>query len=286
MPGETNQLELNTQTALDFVERELNLVAPLEMYLVRDVLKGWLRRSKQTATVQLGERPSPTPNGPERSDVLSPWQALTLIDKMLDQPQFGGHREALTSIQATLLVVATQQTPPTAKEDAVLAVVQAAKQEMEKTIDMAVARLAPQPGLPLSSDELIRHLCQQAYSTAKSKGWYEGTAPTVLERLALIHSEVSEAVEAYRVAPKSDRMHRSQNHAAYGVDMSNIYAADDGTLSNAWKPEGVFAELADVLIRIFDFAGSYDDGGALAEALVKKMVYNLQRPHRHGGKNA
>lgn len=43
----------------------------------------------------------------------------------------------------------------------------------------------------------INQLCTQAYETAKSKGWHDEPRETGT-LLALIHSEVSEALEADR----------------------------------------------------------------------------------------
>lgn len=108
----------------------------------------------------------------------------------------------------------------------------------------------------------LNEMRDQAYQTSKDKGWYDADLPkqTVGDRLALIHSEVSEALEAYR---------------------------DTGDVRKSWsgpggKPEGVPAELADVLIRIGDFCG--DNGIDLEAAVEEKMAYNKTRPYRHGGK--
>lgn len=73
--------------------------------------------------------------------------------------------------------------------------------------------------------------------------------PSIIpEKLALIHSEVSEALEAFR----ND---------------------DDGNLEE---------ELADVVIRVLDLAAfrGYD----LETAILEKMRKNSQRPHMHGRK--
>lgn len=42
------------------------------------------------------------------------------------------------------------------------------------------------------------------------------------------------------------------------------------------------AEIADVIIRAFDWAGYH--GHNLAEVIIRKMHYNKTRPHKHGKK--
>ncbi|MGG3800627.1 MazG nucleotide pyrophosphohydrolase domain-containing protein [Metabacillus fastidiosus] len=94
---------------------------------------------------------------------------------------------------------------------------------------------------------MINQLCQKAYETAKSKGWHDEPRETGT-LLALIHSEVSEALEADR---KGDK-------------------------------ENFAEELADVCIRIFDLCGS--KGIDLEKAIVEKMERNKGRSYRHGNK--
>jgi NTP pyrophosphatase (non-canonical NTP hydrolase) len=88
-----------------------------------------------------------------------------------------------------------------------------------------------------------------------------GTVPpyAIIEKLALIHSEVSEALEALR-----------ERHM--------------WTTHNMGKPEGFPSELADVLIRVFDLASALNID--LDVELREKMSFNRGRPHRHGGKLA
>ncbi len=105
---------------------------------------------------------------------------------------------------------------------------------------------------------VIDHLCQQAHETACSKGWYDPPA-TFGERIAMMHCELSEAIEEHRL-----------NGACASVRYSG------------GKPEGVPIELADVLIRIFDACAYYHID--LSDALLRKMVHNQSRTHRHGGK--
>lgn len=85
-----------------------------------------------------------------------------------------------------------------------------------------------------------------------SQGFWE--SDNTGEKIALMHSELSEALEADRKAITSDDK------------------IPDFT--------GVEAELADTIIRIFDFAGYHQL--RLAEALVAKMHVNLERPFKHG----
>ena len=106
--------------------------------------------------------------------------------------------------------------------------------------------------------EVIDWLIRKAYETAKSKGWHEEPG-TVGDSIALMHTELSEALEEFRAG--------GEPNACRTV---------------AGKPEGVAVELADCVIRIFDFCGKHDV--PLASALLAKMRYNETRPYRHGGK--
>lgn len=93
------------------------------------------------------------------------------------------------------------------------------------------------------------------HETAKDKGWWDAKRNDG-EMIALMHSELSEALEGLRHGnPQSDHI-----------------------------PEftAVEEELADVIIRIMDFANS--KGLHVPEAVVRKMVFNKTREHKHGGK--
>lgn len=94
----------------------------------------------------------------------------------------------------------------------------------------------------------------------RSKGWYDEDR-RFGEDMALLHSEVSETLEAYR-----------DHKVADVTDPGNPLA----------KPEGVPSELADVLVRLLDTCNRY--GIDLFKEWRRKMDYNWTRPYRHGGR--
>lgn len=107
---------------------------------------------------------------------------------------------------------------------------------------------------------------QACHGASKARGWWNHpqTGTDLLEeargddfllgllksqKLALIHSEVSEALEGERKGAMDDKLpHRC---------MAEV-------------------ELADALIRIFDYAGAF--GYDLEAAVREKMVFNAVRP--------
>jgi NTP pyrophosphatase (non-canonical NTP hydrolase) len=80
------------------------------------------------------------------------------------------------------------------------------------------------------------------------------------EKMLLIVSEISEALEEFRD----------------GRGLNEIYFHHDGDNK---KPEGIPIEIADAVIRIFDFCESNEIN--LEEALKVKMAYNETRPYKH-----
>ena len=109
----------------------------------------------------------------------------------------------------------------------------------------------------------LSQIQKDVHKLAVDNGWWiDADMKIVPEKLALIHAEVSEALEEYRDGK-----------------MELYYQLPGDTSS---KPEGFGVELADAVIRILDLCGYL--GIDLGELVELKHGYNRTRPFRHGGK--
>lgn len=101
----------------------------------------------------------------------------------------------------------------------------------------------------------LNTLASSIHANAVAKGFWDGNRPFA-EQIALMHSELSEALEEHRAG------------------------RDPHWLSESGKPEGVAVELVDCLIRILDTLAAMNmDVDAL---VAEKHAYNQTRPRLHG----
>lgn len=128
----------------------------------------------------------------------------------------------------------------------------------------------------------IRELVDESFATANAHGWWPtGDTPNIPEKIALMHSELSEALEEVRSGRDPAVMYAEPDYGASSYKES-LARSQREPAHGLPKPEGFPSELADVVIRIADLCGYY--GIDLEAALAAKMAYNKTRPFRHGGK--
>lgn len=108
----------------------------------------------------------------------------------------------------------------------------------------------------------LNKLAKEVHTLAIEKGWWE-TERSFAEIIALIHSELSEALEEYRNGKPNLYYNCEELSPNYPPAMCNPkdkyeclnFYKKDVCPYKSKKPEGIAVELADVIIRILDYCG-------------------------------
>lgn len=130
----------------------------------------------------------------------------------------------------------------------------------------------------------INELVKKAHENAVNHGFWDPT-PAFGTSIALIHSELSEALEEEREGrplvwyqcKETESVATCAPQDEYDCKM---YGQEQSCQYRNPKPEGVAVELADAVIRIADLCGHL--GIDLDAVIREKMAYNEGRPYKHG----
>jgi len=142
--------------------------------------------------------------------------------------------------------------------------------------------------------QTLNQLSSAMYDIALSNGFHKKDEPFGV-KIALIHSELSEALEAHRTRKRASpqaiafvkaatisAMEKFSDYTGTYTSKDRIYEIESylGNLYAEGIKDTVEDELADALIRILDLAVELNID--LGFHVVYKSLYNISRPYKHG----
>lgn len=128
--------------------------------------------------------------------------------------------------------------------------------------------------------ELVERFTKICHDNSKAKGFWDGPEnDNIPTKIALLHSELSEMLEAFRKGnPPCDKTELKTDET--GWEESVPLSIMEGGKSRALT--SMEDEAADVFIRLCDLCGRLNID--LARVAMKKHRYNTSREHMRGGK--
>ena len=126
---------------------------------------------------------------------------------------------------------------------------------------------------------MLNELSKKIHENAKSKGFFD-SEKNIGEMLCLVHSEVSEALEADRKNHYAVNSFNLRNN----IDFDNLESQNEKqyfkqefevSVKNSFEDE-----LADVIIRVLDLCAF--KGIDIENHIKMKMLYNSMSEHKHG----
>ena len=125
---------------------------------------------------------------------------------------------------------------------------------------------------------MLNEVRDAIHANSIAKGFWEEPNTNITEKIMLVVTELSEAVEAMRKLDKEDLLFLTVrcNHVIKEFDVKGY----DADMFTGGIKDTVGDEFADSIIRILDLCGRL---GIDIEGHIKyKMEYNSTRPYLHG----